>query len=165
MEQTLGARIGELRRAKGLKQDEVAERLGVSPQAVSKWENDISCPDIMMLPKLAELLGVSVDRLLSGREESPVVQYLPPEKRKSFDDMMLRMRVNTDDNTKVRINLPLPLVRVVLESGGSLEGLTGGVSGKGIDFSRIIEMVESGMIGKLMEVDVSDGTHVEIVVE
>ncbi len=166
MEQTLGARIGELRRAKGLKQDEVAERLGVSPQAVSKWENDISCPDIMMLPKLAELLEISVDRLLSGREETPVVQYLPPEKRKSFDDMMLRMRVTTDDGgTKVRINLPLALVRVVLESGGSLEGLTGGVSGKGIDFSRIIEMVESGMIGTLMEVDVEDGTHVEIVVE
>lgn len=44
METTLGKRIAALRRDKGLKQDELAQQLGVTPQAVSKWENDQTCP-------------------------------------------------------------------------------------------------------------------------
>lgn len=81
MNMTLGKRIAALRREKELKQDTLAEALGVSPQAVSKWENDQTCPDISLLPKLAELLGVSVDELLSGKKQelAPSVQILPPE--------------------------------------------------------------------------------------
>lgn len=47
-------------------QDDIAEKLNVSPQAVSKWENDISYPDIMLLPKIARLLDTTVDDLLSS---------------------------------------------------------------------------------------------------
>ena len=68
MKKTLGERIAEKRKARGLKQDELAEMLGVSAQAVSKWENDVSCPDIMTLPSLAEKLGCTVDELLTGKE-------------------------------------------------------------------------------------------------
>lgn len=71
MDNTIGKRISALRREKGLKQEDIAQALGVSSQAVSKWENDQSCPDISLLPKLARLLGVSVDTLLSGEEEKP----------------------------------------------------------------------------------------------
>ena len=64
MEQTIGRRIMENRKQLGLTQDQLAERLGVTAQAVSKWENDQSCPDITMLPKLAEIFGTSTDELL-----------------------------------------------------------------------------------------------------
>ena len=67
MENTIGKRIASLRRGKGLTQDELSEMMGVSPQAVSKWENDQSCPDITSLPQLAEILGITVDELLSGK--------------------------------------------------------------------------------------------------
>lgn len=67
MEQTLGKRIVTNRKRMGLTQDQLAERLGVTAQAVSKWENDQSCPDITMLPKLAEIFGITTDELL-GRE-------------------------------------------------------------------------------------------------
>ena len=73
MEQTLGKRIIELRKALGLTQDQLAEKLGVTAQAVSKWENDQSCPDITMLPKLAEIFGTTTDALL-GRQAQPVHQ-------------------------------------------------------------------------------------------
>ena len=69
MNKTLGTRISEFRRTKGITQEELAERLNVSPQAVSKWENEVCCPDIMLLPRLAEILGVSVDRLLTDKAE------------------------------------------------------------------------------------------------
>jgi transcriptional regulator with XRE-family HTH domain len=64
MEQTLGNRIVHHRKRLGLTQDQLAEKLGVTAQAVSKWENDQSCPDIAMLPKLAALFGISIDELL-----------------------------------------------------------------------------------------------------
>ncbi len=64
MEQTLGKRIMACRKQLGLTQDQLAEQLGVTAQAVSKWENDQSCPDINMLPKLAEIFGTTTDALL-----------------------------------------------------------------------------------------------------
>ena len=73
MEQTLGKRIVANRKRLGLTQDRLAELLGVTAQAVSKWENDQSCPDITMLPKLAEIFGISTDELL-GLEKKRVYQ-------------------------------------------------------------------------------------------
>ena len=68
MKETFGQRLSRLRKEKGLTQEEIASKVTISPQAVSKWENDISSPDILTLGQLADLLGVSVDELL-GREE------------------------------------------------------------------------------------------------
>lgn len=67
MEETLGKRIAAGRKRLGFTQDKLAEYLGVTAQAVSKWENDLSCPDISILPKLADLFGITTDALL-GRE-------------------------------------------------------------------------------------------------
>lgn len=68
--ETLGRRIARLRLAKTATQERLAKELKVSPQAVSKWENDINYPDISLLPDLARFLGVSVDELLSGASAS-----------------------------------------------------------------------------------------------
>ena len=71
--ETLGKRIAALRKEKGLTQEQLAEKVGVSAQAVSKWENDISCPDITLLPLLADLFDVSVDELLGVKPVEPHV--------------------------------------------------------------------------------------------
>lgn len=68
--ETLGRRIARLRLARTATQERLAKELNVSPQAVSKWENDINYPDISLLPDLARFLGVSVDKLLSGASAS-----------------------------------------------------------------------------------------------
>ncbi|WP_311397156.1 helix-turn-helix domain-containing protein [Lancefieldella parvula] len=68
--ETLGRRIARLRLAKTATQERLAKELNVSPQAVSKWENDINYPDISLLPDLARFLGVSIDELLSGASAS-----------------------------------------------------------------------------------------------
>ena len=62
--ETMGKRISDLRKSKGMTQEQLAQQLGVTAQAVSKWENDLSCPDISILPPLAEALGVTTDELL-----------------------------------------------------------------------------------------------------
>ena len=82
--ETLGRRIARLRLAKTVTQERLAKELNVSPQAVSKWENDINYPDISLLPDLARFLGVSVDELLSGAsasaQESSAAQESAAEK-------------------------------------------------------------------------------------
>ena len=74
MEQTLGKRIVQHRKRLGLTQDQLAEKLGVTAQAVSKWENDQSCPDIAMLPRLAEIFGITTDVLLGSAPDETVHQ-------------------------------------------------------------------------------------------
>lgn len=69
MDKTLGKRITENRKRLRLTQDQLAEKLGITAQAVSKWENDLSCPDITILPKLADIFCITTDELL-GREPS-----------------------------------------------------------------------------------------------
>ena len=161
-------RIAALRREKGMKQDELAEKLGVSAQAVSKWENDVSCPDIMIVPQLAKELGVTSDMLLTGEKdgEKSDVQFVPEENRKKFEDMMLLVKVNEEGGVKARINLPLPLVKVFVEAGIPMETV-GTVNGKKIDldWQKIMLLIESGVVGKLVEVDTNDGVIIEVVVE
>ena len=61
----LGNNLKTLRKSKNLTQEELAECLNLSPQTISKWENNLSMPDISMLPILADYFGISVDSLLS----------------------------------------------------------------------------------------------------
>lgn len=69
MKKSLGALIAEARRKKGITQLELAEKMGVTDKAVSKWERDLSCPDVNSLPQLAEVLGLSIEELLQGKNE------------------------------------------------------------------------------------------------
>ena len=165
MDMTIGKRIAHLRKEKGLTQEELAGHMGVSPQAVSKWENDQTCPDITTLPKLAKLLGVSVDELLEGRENLPAVRVLPPEQRRDIKDMMLRITVDSAQGDRVRVNLPLALVEVAMEIGMEMPQVNGNEALKGIDLKKVLEMVRLGFVGNLVEVDSAEGDKIRIFVE
>ena len=166
--ETLGKRISENRKAKNIKQEELAEILLVSPQAVSKWENNISCPDISLLPKLAEILGISVDELLSGKKE-PETKFVPEEKRRDINEMMFRIVVDSADGDKVRVNIPCALLKVAIDCGMEMPVVSGNetVSSafKNIDLAKIFEMAEKGAIGNLVEVESADGDIISIFVE
>ena len=64
---SMGEIISTLRKEKGLTQKEIADRLNITDKAVSKWERDIACPDTQTIPRLAQLLELSVEELLSGK--------------------------------------------------------------------------------------------------
>ena len=166
MEITIGKRIAALRREKNLKQDDLAQMLEVSPQAVSKWENDQTCPDISLLPNLAKILGVSVDELLSGKQElQPVVTLVPEDQRKDIKDMMLRIVVDSADGDKVRVNLPMALVQLAMEIGMEMPQVSGNDALKGIDWALVMDLVRHGAMGNLLEVESADGDIVRIFVE
>ena len=71
-----GQRIAALRKSKGMTQEALAQRLGITNQAVSKWESDQCCPDIMQLPALADIFEISMDALF-GRTEPALPQPEP----------------------------------------------------------------------------------------
>ena len=163
---TIGKRIAALRREKELTQDNLAELLGVSPQAVSKWENDLTCPDITLLPKLARELDVTVDELLTGtKEEAPLVQVVPVEQRKDISAMMLRVMVDSHAGDKIRVNLPMALVQAAMEIGMGMPEINGSDALKNIDWKQILELVQQGAVGNLVEVESADGDIVRIFVE
>ena len=163
---TMGQRIAVQRKLKNLSQEALAEQLEVSRQAVSKWENDASCPDISLLPQLCKTLGISSDELLTGKSDA--VKLVPAKERKSLDELTMRVNILSSAGDKVKVNLPMTLVKVCMEIGVEIApGFMGeqGSALKGIDMAKIVEMVERGLIGKLVEIESADGDTVEVVVE
>ena len=75
--ETLGRRIARLRLQHAMTQERLANIVNVSAQAVSKWENDLSYPDIMLLPVLAETFGVTVDELLGIQKAAAPTEQVP----------------------------------------------------------------------------------------
>ncbi len=165
MKETMGSRICHLRKEKSFSQEALSEKLGVSPQAVSKWENDQTCPDISLLPKLAKILDITVDELLTG--ETNEVRLVPTENRKRPDELVVRIRVDSSDGTKVKLNLPLPLLKEGLPLGmGIASDHEQNVSPlKALDPEKLLALVEAGAMGRLLDVRTDDGTIVEVVVE
>ncbi|MBE6979600.1 MAG: helix-turn-helix transcriptional regulator [Ruminococcaceae bacterium] len=164
MNESIGNRISKFRKAKGLTQEALANLMGVSSQAVSKWETDASCPDIAALPQLCRILGITADELLTGKTNE--VKLLPAEERKSLDQLTLRIKVDSVAGDKVRVNLPMSLVKVGLEMGVDLSGnISGAESLKNVDLNKVLELAERGLIGKLVEVESAEGDTVEVVVE
>lgn len=159
--ESLGKRIAERRKKKSLTQDQLAEALGVSSQAVSKWENDISCPDISLLPKLSDILGISIDALLRG-EQTELVRYEPESGEVTMTNKILKVRI-LDGETRMSMNIPLALLQLGImdESGMKI----GGLNLKGVDFHAVMEMASRGVIGEILELDDEDGAHCEFYVE
>ncbi|NLV99324.1 MAG: helix-turn-helix transcriptional regulator [Clostridiaceae bacterium] len=161
---SIGKKIANLRKEQGLTQSELAEKLGVSAQAVSKWENDVAYPDITLLPALAEELNTTIDLLLGDAVEAET-RYVEKKERKNYEDMIMKIRVK-DGGDKVKVNLPMPIFDAILKIGLDNVDIGGkGDSLKEVDFENIKLLVEQGAVGKLVEVESEDGATVEIYVE
>ncbi len=163
MNETFGQRFQRLRKSAGLTQEEVATKLNITPQAVSKWENDVSAPDISVLTELSEILHVTLDELLGKAVDT--IQVLPPEKRKQLENMFFRINVLTEDGDKVKVNIPLILAKVFVESGAEMPKVNGKDVLSNVNFSQIFDLIEKGVVGKMIEVESADGDIVEVWVE
>lgn len=164
MNETFGQRFTRLRKEKNFTQEEIALKLNISAQAVSKWENDISMPDISILTSIADIFDITLDELL-GREKKQDVILVNEEDKKDINKMVLRMKVVSSDGSKVNINIPIPLLKVCIESGMEMPQVNGSKHFSNIDIKQIYALIEQGVIGELMTVESSEGDKVVIVVE
>lgn len=158
---TIGSRIAEQRKLKGYTQGEFAEMLDVTPQAVSKWENDVSCPDIGLLPKLAEILGITLDELITGNKKSETKIKL-----KDFDinadKLKLIVNVTKPHQKPIRISLPLSIVKKIAKIGNGISGIlgSGAISEEMMD--QIMELIDEGVTGTIVDVVTEDDTNVVV---
>lgn len=162
MNETFGQRFQRLRKKAGLTQEDVANKLNITAQAVSKWENDISAPDISVLTELADILHVTLNELLGKSAETSLV---PEGERKNINDMFFRIKVLSKEGDKVNVNIPLALAKVIVESGAELPKIQGKDVLNNIDFKQVFDLVERGILGKIVEVESKDGDFVEVWVE
>ena len=162
MEKTIGKKLHELRKQSGFTQDYVAEKLGVSAQAVSKWENDIACPDIMTLPNIAELYGITIDELFENEEVQSNVKYEKTEKVNE-NELVFRVYVDTIIGDTVKVNLPYILVKELIKVGKNVSFT--GVDLSGVDFESVFKMVEMGVLGEIVTVKTQNGDDIRVVVE
>ena len=160
--ETLGQRIFRLRKERHLTQEDIAKHFNISVQAISKWENDYSSPDISILLELSKILDVTVEYLLGGEDKKEVVKCID---KKNIKDMILKIRLYSRQGDKVNFNLPIPIIILAIESGMSVPQINGNDALKNIDFKEIINLVEQGVVGELMSVESSDGHQISIVVE
>ena len=162
---TIGQKISEKRKQMHLTQEELAFKLNVSPQAVSKWENDLSIPDVTLLIALSDLFNISLDELIREKQNLPVTTLVEQENKKPLEKMLLKIIVNSKDGDKVKVNLPVQLIKLGINISKCMPEINGNDALKDIDFDQIFNMIENGVIGKIVEVESSDGDIVEIYVE
>ena len=164
MKETFGQRLSRLRKVSGLTQEVLAEKVNVTSQAVSKWENDISLPDIAILISLADIFNTSVDELL-GREQTAKVEVVNEDFEKHFNKLVLKIKILSSDGDKVNVNIPLPLLKVCIESGMDIPQVSGNINISSIDFKQIYKLIEQGVVGELVSIESADGDIVKVVVE
>ena len=182
---TFGEKLNSMRKNSGFTQEEVAVRLGISPQAVSKWENDLSCPDIMLLPEIAKLYGKSVDELLgtddfneADAKESIIDDKISKQNAEIKDSfsrknvgngkMFLKVNVITQNGDNINVRLPVTLLKSVKGLLGSIKinnSSADGIDLSEIDFDRIFELIDSGVMGEIVNIVTQNGDNIKVYAE
>lgn len=156
---TLGERIAAYRKKANLTQEQLAEKCSVTAQAVSKWENNLTAPDIVLIPRLVEIFNVTCDELLGARRVETVA--VDPATI-DIGKMLFKIKVETADGEIVNVSMPLSVAEVEFKDAVSFGKKEGKMSS--IEMKQLISLVKNGAVGKLIEVE-SEGDRIEIRVE
>ena len=189
--ETLGRRIARMRLEHAMTQERLANIANVSAQAVSKWENDQSYPDILLLPLLAETFGVTVDELLgvedaavrtasapssasepapepeleSGLEPEPAPEPAPqpePERATDSDGPASHVRLRVIRAGRDAVNLTIPLAAARLVTNVASYFPERLI--EGVDIAGLFQGAQNAGKGTLVDVD-DDHDHVIITLE
>ena len=158
----IGSNIAALRKEKGITQEELANALGVSAQAVSKWENNSSCPDVSLLTVIADYFGVTVDALLrSGAEE--ITRADPPSTDNNVAAVRggkrnVRIKVTQPNGKETNVKVPFGVVKMGLRV--NVFGLQRDVADK---IGALLD--DPAAAADILSVDGENGEHVTISIE
>ena len=99
---TLGEKIKDLRKAASITQEGLAEKIGVSRQAVTKWESDVGMPDVENLKNIATLFNITVDELLDYKKE--ILGDIILEEKYSLDGIKEKVKLDVKKNSILLIS-------------------------------------------------------------
>ncbi len=161
--ETLGSKIARLRKEKGYTQEEFSQLLDVTAQAVSKWENDLSCPDIMLLPKISQLLGISIDEMLGNvPHKTETAEAAKPQV--DINKLSLKIRVTGEGRKPVNVALPMAMIKKFTKLGTGISNIIN-VNSPSVDnkkIEQIFELVDEGVTGEVLNVTDENGQNVII---
>lgn len=160
--ETLGSKIARLRKEKGYTQEEFSQLLDVTAQAVSKWENDLSCPDIMLLPKISQLLGISIDEMLGN---PPSQKQEEPKPDADIKKLSLKINITAPGKKPVNISFPMATVKKFTKLGTGISNLVN-INSPSIDSNKIdsiFELINDGATGEIL--NITDENDQNIVIE
>lgn len=161
--ETFGTRLSNLRKQHDMTQNDLAEKLNISPQAVSKWENDLTDPDISTLIKISDIFDVSIDELLGKPSRQGLI--VEQSDKKDLNKLLFKISIDSTSGDKIRINLPIAVIKTLIDVGGSDKVFNGNEALKNIDFKQLLALVEEGVIGEILSIQTCDGDKVHIIVE
>lgn len=153
----IGNNIADFRKRRGMTQEELAEKMCVTAQAVSKWERDTSYPDVIALSTLAKVLDVSVSEIIEGAQEIPELREAP---REEIDRRVILIKVNAGE-MQVMVRIPVVAMKKAIENG-TLKNIVGDDAFPQV--AATLEMVDAGLTGPLVTVD-NEAVHIKIMVE
>ncbi len=159
MKEHIGQHIAYYRKKTGMTQEQLAEKMEVTAQAVSKWENGLTCPDLDSVAKLADFLGVTVEQLIRGDAAVPAVQVVEtPQVGRRVLCIQVQAKASVAANVTVRF--PVELIFKAYEAG-NLDSLVGDEAPL---VEQVMEMIRQGTVGSLVDVDTEQATvKVEVV--
>lgn len=153
MEIRINEIIRNKRRSMNVSQEVLAERLGVTVQAVSKWETGLSYPDITMLPRLAEYFEITLDGLFFGNEERGALKGVPDDGKLRIVQCMGGKVLGQNEykkNEKIRLIIPeTEKKEISFEIWGGVDMIEGDVggyveAGMGVSCGAVGAYVEAG---------------------
>ena len=112
---SLGKNIANLRKEKGLTQAELGDLLGVSNQAVSKWEMEMTMPDVMLLPQIANVLGVDLNDLYGTKKDIPEFSIAAPKLEDNTQDRRILNISAKVEGVDVKIRMPAKALQSILD--------------------------------------------------
>ncbi len=118
---SIGKNISKYRKAKGLTQEELGTKLGVSNQSVSKWESEVSMPDVMLLPEIAKALDITLDDLYGIAKEPEKVSVSADDFPSFCNQKLIEIFYH---NTKVKEDLELEFQSKKLMNGNRIACLS-----------------------------------------
>ena len=154
---TIGQNIAYFRKLKKMTQEDLAERMSVTAQAVSKWECDTSYPDITAIQTLSKILDVTPTELIDGIQHSAEIKDAPQE---IIERRIVCIEVQVGE-TKIVTRFPVPVIKKAMENG-TLKSLVGEDTYSQV--ASILEMIDTGVTGRLVDVH-SPEAHTTITVE
>ena len=161
---SIGKNIAYFRKKAGFTQEELSEKMNITSQAVSKWENDLSYPDLTSAKMLADILHVSIDELINGATNCTIATNASAEQI-SRRILLICAQVDEDEYsvekaTNVIVRIPVSVLLNAYENG-TLGELVGDYEQ---NVEKAIGMIKEGVMGTLVDVQ-AEGCNVQIKVE
>lgn len=166
MQESIGRRIAQRRLAKGMTQERLAREMGVSAQAVSKWENDLNYPDVTLLAPLARLLETTVDELLTGAAPSADASASADTPAEGAADAPAASETHSADASEPAAATPTAADPTSRPSAASKNAwvhiqVTGGREGDNVDVSIPLSIVKFAANVALAQPAIANNTALE----